>query len=527
MFFGRKKDKKSNTTEYENTDTKDAGQIKLPINLQDKLDILKPYKDRNFDMVVRPLEIKDKQRSTQAAVVYIDNITDKNVLHQDVLKPLSMLAAEDTTGYKNLIEYVYKNTLTAGDIVCADGIPELVHAVFDGFTVLMIDGYAEILIIKINNGHSRAIEEPLLDRSISGPREGFVESLAVNISLIRHKLRDPNLAVEKKVLGRRTRSNIAVLYIKDIASKDIVSEVFKRLDEIDVDGILSVGQLVQYFDDNPYSFFQLNRQTERVDIVVANLLEGRVAVMSDQSPLVAMYPTLFIETLQAAEDYYQKAQYGTFMRLLRILAFIISVSLPAFYISLISFRQELIPFDLIIPLIESRKDVPFPAVVEVLLLEFMVQIIIEAGLRMPGNLSQTVGIVAGIILGQAMIAAKLASPAAIILIAITTISTFVIPNICLSMATRLIRIFFLITSSVFGLYGFSFGWFLILTHLTSQESMGVPYFSPFAPTRYADLKDSFYRSNIWNFKNRPVSIPVQDRKRQGNNRKRGGTDKKR
>ncbi len=527
MVPRRKAEKKLNTTEHKNPDAKESEQVKLPKSLQDKLDILKPYKDKNFDMVIRPIEIKAKQMNRKAAVVYIESITDTNILHQDVLRPLNKLAAEDTAGYGSIIEYVYKNSLTAGNIVYTDGLSEMVHAVFEGYTVLMIDGYAEILIIKINNGHSRAIEEPILDRTISGPREGFVESLAINVSMIRHKLRDPNLAVKKKVLGRRTRSNIAVLYIEDIASKDIVSEVFKRLDEIDVDGILSAGQLAQYFEDNPHSFFQLYRQTERVDIVVANLLEGRVAVISDQSPLVVIYPTLFIETLQASEDYYQKAQHGTFMRLLRFLAFIMSVSLPAFYISLISYRQELIPFDLVIPLIESRKDVPFPAIIEVLLLEVMVQIIIEAGLRMPANLGQTIGIVAGIILGQAIISARLASPAAIILIAITTISTFAIPNICLSLATRLIRLFLLITSSIFGLYGFSLGWFLILTHLISQESMGVPYLSPLAPTRYADLKDSFFRSYNWDFKNRPVSIPVQDRKRQGNYKKEGKTDKNR
>lgn len=245
------------------------------------------------------------------------------------------------------------------------------------------------------------------------------------------------------------------------------------------------------------------------------LLEGRVAIMAEGTPWVLIVPTLFVSFLQASEDYYDRPMLTTVNRMARYLAFIMAVSLPALYISLLSFQPELIPYELFVILAQARSEVPFPVLVEVLIQEIIIQLVVETGLRLPTSIGQTVGVVAGIVLGQAAISANIASPAIIMVITITTISTFSLPNYSMVLATRLIRILFVLATAIFGLFGFSLGWFILLTHLISLESMGVPYFSPFGPVRFRDLKDAMLKGFIYWFKYRPQSIPVLDQKRQG------------
>lgn len=488
----------------------------LPPKLDEALEVLRPWLDKNGDVIQRLFKVKGNP-SIPAAALYIEGVIDSTVFNRDILYPLMMhgLEADNENRSDYLVNTILQTSVATGQISKAYNTDDVLHALFDGFVILLFDHIAEALVIDIRGGESRSIQEPLIDKSICGPREGFVENLVVNIALIRRKLRDPNLVVSRTTVGQRSRTDVAVIYIEDIANPAIVAELKKRIDKINIDANLSAGHINQFIEDNPYTVFPLSRIVERTDMVVADLTEGRVVVISNQSPLVLIYPALFVEMFQTAEDYYEKTIVGTFWRPFRFLAFFLAISLPALYIALLSFQPELIPLDLLISVARARAQVPYPVVFETIIQFTIIQFIIEAGLRLPTPLGQTIGVVAGIILGQAAIAAKLASPEVIIIIAITTIATFCIPNYCMAMAARVISLPLLILSSIFGLFGFSLGWLLIIAHLSGLTSAGVPYFSPFAPFRFSDLHDSIVRGFLWKFKNRPVSIPQQDRRRQG------------
>jgi spore germination protein KA len=494
----------------------------LPSALAQKMHLLKPYIEKNRDLMVRSFALGGVP-DHQAAAIFMEGIIDGQVLSEDVLKPL-MLKGLKQGGASELIDYISERALTVGGVQKLTTFSELVQGIFDGYTILIFDGVREALAVDIRDGERRGIEEPASERSTRGPREGFVESIVVNIALIRRRLRDPNLVAEKMVIGKRTRTELALLYIEDIAAPEVIDQLRERLSRIEIDGLLTCAQLDQLIEEYPSSIFPQHWTTERPDRVVSELLEGRIAIIVDGCPTALVAPTLFVAFLQAPEDYHDRTLVGSFNRSFRYLAFFLAISLPAIYIALLSFQPELLPFELMLSLAETRREVPFPVVVEMLLQEVIIQFIFESGVRLPSPLGQTVGVVGGIVLGQAAVSAKLASPAVIIVIAVTTISTFAMPTYSMALATRVLRIPLIILAAAFGSFGLSLGWLLILTHLIELESLGVPYFAPLAPMRFSDLKDTFFRTFFWKMNKRPVSYPVQDRRRQKNAGRRGSDD---
>jgi len=490
---------------------------KLGASLDSKKKILDPYVQKNRDIIFREITIKADPRR-RAAVVYLEGRVDKQVLYEEIFKSLMLESDAGTLqqGAANqIIDKISHTCLTIGEIKKVNLVQDMIHALFDGLTLVMVDGMPEVLAINITGGVQRTPDEPPVEKTLRGSREGFIEDLSVNISMIRRRLRDPNLVIEKTIVGRRTRTDVAILYIEDIADPEIVRNIRDKINRIDIDGIAAIGYIEQFLSDNHYSPFPQYKSSERPDKVVAELLEGRVAIMASGTPWVLIAPASFVSFLQASEDYYDRPMVANFNRLSRYLGYILAVSLPALYISLLSFQPELIPYELFVVLAQARSQVPFPVLVEVLIQEIIIQLVVETGLRLPSNIGQTVGVVAGIVLGQAAISANIASPAIIIVITITTIATFALSNYSMVLATRLIRILFILATVVFGLFGFSLGWFILITHLVSLESVGVPYFTPFGPVRFGDLQDTLFRGFIYRLKYRPQSIPVMDRQRQG------------
>lgn len=500
----------------QNSSTKKSSEeSKLPKEITKKKEILGSYIKKNSDIISRSF-ILNGDENYQALILYLDGIVDINILNRDILKPLMTSCIPEqlkSQGTQPLINQIWGTSLTVGQVKKIDTFQSLVQKLFDGNAVLIFDGVKEALGLDIRGGEYRAIEEPATEKTLRGSREGFTENLITCIALIRRKLRDPKLVVEKQVVGKRTRTDVAIIYIEDIADPRIVAEVKKRINLIDIDGAMETGYLEQMIEDNPYSPFPQMQGTERPDKIVGNLLEGRIAILANGSPFALIVPSLFIQFLQASEDYYERAYVGSVYRLLRTMAFFLAISLPAIYVAVLSFQQELIPLDLIIPLAENRKQVPFPVAVEAFLLELIIQVVIETGLRLPTAIGQTVGVVGGIVLGQTAVTANLASPAIIIIVALTTICTFAMASYGLAAAIRVIGLPLFFLSAAFGVFGFSLGWLLILAHLVSLESMGVPYFAPIAPMRFTDLKDTFIRVFAFWMKKRPVSIPGQDKKR--------------
>lgn len=498
----------------------------LPAALAQKMEYLQPFIAQNDDLYAVDFRFASApdglgERTGQGKIIYLDGVVDDTMLDEYVLKPLRSFLWKESPADMSGEEYM--------DMICSRCIhvakykvvqteDELLHEIFDGMTVVLFEGVQAGLSLDIHGGMVRSIDEPPTEKAISGPREGFVENFDINISLIRRRLRDPNLVVKKTRIGRRTHTGVALLYLQDVADPDLVEKIQRRLDAIDIDGIVSTDYIAQLLESAPWSFFPQYRMTERSDKAVAGLLEGRIALVIAGTPQVMFVPSLFLEFMQAPEDYYERSLVGSYVRLIRLAAFVIALSFPALYVALSSFHPELIPFRFLVPIAEARSQVPFPVLFEMLLQEFILQLVIEAGLRLPGSIGQTVGVVAGIVLGQAAISANIASPVVIIVIAITTISTFSLPSQALVQATRILRLPLLLFTGAFGLFGFSLGWLLILSHLTALQNFGVPYLAPWVPGYWRDWKDEFIRAFLWKMNRRPESIPGQQKWRQGRTR---------
>lgn len=506
------------TADARDRSIKNIPDTKLPVALSEKMQLLKPYIEKNHDIITHSFYLEGNPR-LEAVAVYINQVIDIEILNLHILKPLMLNCDREdllTSGSHTLIETIYKTSITASRIAKIANLSSLVQTIFDGITILMFDGLDDVLAIDIHGGKSRNIDVPPAEQTMRGSREGFIERVDVNIALIRRRLRDPNLVVEKTLVGRRTRTEVAILYIDDIADPQIVQKVKDRINQMDIDGIVASGYVEQFIEDDPSSLFPQVYSSERPDKLVPYLLEGRVVIIVDNTPLALAVPALFVQFLQAPEDYYERTLFSSYIRLMRYVAWIVAVSLPASYIALLSYQPELLPYDLLISFSKARVAVPFPVVVEALIMEIIIQLVIEAGLRLPQQIGQTVGVVSGIILGQAAITAKLASPIVILIISVSVICTYALPASSLVLSTRIIRLPMMMLAASFGLFGLSFGAIIFLTHLVSLESMGVPYFSPLAPTRFSDLKDTFIRTFMWKMNKRPVSIPSHNPQRQGN-----------
>lgn len=486
----------------------------MPLGLKEKNEVLSPYLEKNEDINQRDFTL-GLELKIPARAIFLNQIVDQEAFQRHVLEPLMKyppIAQEGLT--TALIDMLANTGPSVGQVKTGTNLNEIIYAIFDGLLVVLVDGCREALVIDIHGGQFRTIDEPPGERTTRGPREGFIENLDVNISMIRRRLRDPNLVVRKSVVGKRTRTPIAILYIEDIASPDIVNNLRQRIDAIDVDGILASGYIEQFLEKSPWSFFPQIWTSERPDRLAAKLLEGRVMVIVHGTPLAFTVPTLAMEFFQASEDYYERTIYGSFARFMRFVAFFLAVSLPSIYIALFSFQPELVPFKLLLPVAQARSQVPFPVLIETLIQEFIIQLTIESGLRLPGAIGQTVGVVAGIILGQAAIAAKLASPAVIIVISVTTIATFVMPSSGMLLASRILRLPLLLICGAFGIYGFSLAWLFIVIHVCALEDFKAPYYAPFAPIRWQDLKDSAIRVPLWMMNKRPISYPQTNSVRQ-------------
>lgn len=471
----------------------------------------------NGDIVFRELSI-GSSGGMNAVLVYMYGSIDKNTLNTNVIRPL--MTFRDNTGNNSdehiTIKSMMESCISVGTIKAVKDRNLAKEEIFEGRVVILIDSLEQIIVLEVAGTKSRQVSEPENEKALRGSKEGFIEDIWNNIALIRRTLPDPALKVEVSKVGRRTKTNLAVIYIDNLADEKLVREVKKRIKKIDVDGVLANGYIEAFIEDSPFSPFPQTQGTEKPDKVAAALLEGRIAVALDRTALVLMVPAQLVQFFQAPEDYNDRFLIGTYIRILRGIAFLVTTSAAPAYIALNSFHPELIPIELLLNIAEMRKQVPFPPFVEALVMEFVIESLREAGLRLPAAVATTLGVVGGIILGDAAVRSNLASPPMIIVVTITIICNFIIPNYSMSLVIRLIRLFLILLAAAFGAFGITLGWLAIIIHLCRLESFGVPYFAPLGPVRFKDLKDLYIRVPIWAMKERPESIPVKDRKRMGN-----------
>ena len=482
---------------------------KLSVNL----DTIRQKLGNSLDLVIREFNVGD----TRAALVCLDGLVDTNRIDNRILQPLIIHArtAEPTPiKRKNeLFNFIKDNTITALEYKEVHSLDDLLNKVFSGYTALIIDGLTIALLIETIGFEARDVKEPDTEAVVRGPREGFTERLQTNISLLRRKIKSPDLRLDKITLGKVTQTDICIVYIQNIANHKIVEEVKKRLERIEIDGILESGYIEAFIEDAPFSIFATVGNTEKPDIAAAKLLEGRVAIIVDGTPMVLTMPYLFIETIQASEDYYSRWLSGTAMRWLRIIGIIFTTQLPALYVATLAFNPEVLPTILLITIAATREGVPLPAVAEMLFLGGIFEILREAGVRLPRPVGQAVSIVGALVIGEAAINSGLVSAPAVMITVTAGIASFTVP--AQSITYIFIRIFLLIFASILGFFGLFLGTVIMLTHMVSLRSFGIPYLSPLAPSNYGSWKDLFIRAPLWTMFNRPNVINWQNRKRIG------------
>jgi spore germination protein KA len=363
------------------------------------------------------------------------------------------------------------------------------------------------------------VEEPQSQTVIRGPKEGFTENIRTNTALIRRKIKSPDLWIINRKIGRQTQTDVSVMYLHGIADEKIVNEILQRLDRIDTDSILESGYIEEFIQDRTFTPFPTITNTERPDAVAGAVLEGKVAILVDGTPFVLIAPITIFKLFQSSEDYYQKHDIATFLRLLRMVSFVISMLLPSLYIAITTFHQQMLPTLLLISLAAQREGVPFPALVEAFAMEITFEVLREAGVRMPRAIGSAISIVGALVLGQAAVQAGLVSAAMVIIVSFTAIASFVAPSISISNSARLLRFGFMILAATLGLFGIIAGMIAVLIHLSGLRSFGIPYLVPVAPFIPSDQKDTLIRVPWWAMKRRPRLINTQNVTRQSKNLK--------
>lgn len=470
------------------------------------------------DVVYRDFKVGVKQNFS-LCIVYVDGLINKESVSDFVLESLMEGARglEPTPkGVKdNLIELITKGNISITEIEEVSTIEETIDAILSGETALFIDKYDKAIILSSRGWPTRSINESQSETVVRGPRDAFTETLKVNITLIRRRIKDPNLKVKMVKIGRRSKTDVAVMYIEDIVNDGILGEVFTRLGKVDVDAIVESAILEEHIQDDYYSPFPQIENTERPDSVAASLYEGRIALVVDNTPSVLVVPATIGTIMQSSEDYYTRWVVAGITRIIRYIAAAVAVLAPGLYIAVTSFHPGLLPTRLAFYVAGTRVNVPFPAVIEAFLMEITIEFLREAGTRISGPIGTTIGIVGGLIIGQAAVEAGIVSPLMIIIVAVTTVASFTIPSYEFAAALRFYRFFVMVLASILGLYGIMLGIILMLTHLADLNSFGIPFTSPFSGLglNTGDLKDVLARVPMSRMRYRPTFTYPKDKKR--------------
>lgn len=494
--------------------TNDFSNIKLVTSLNENIKIIKNIFTNDTTIVYRELSV-GKLAKTKCMLIYIDGMANTQLINENIIKPI-LLSDRSYNSNSEIIDVLIQEVLLTGNNKKSVAVDDIISGIIYGKTMLFIDGFAEVIIIDTIGWETRKISEPQAETIVRGPREGFTESMSLNLTLIRRRVINPNLKFIFMKIGKQTKTQICVCYIEGIAKKPILEELIKRLNGIDIDGILDTGYIEELIKDAPYSPFRTIINTERPDVVTGKLLEGRFAVMCDGSPIVLTLPSIFVEVFQSNEDYYDNFLYSSFVRLLRWSCFFISTSTSAIYVALVTFHQELIPTPLLISIYSARKGTPFPSIVEAMGMMIIFEILKEAGLRMPKQVGGAISIVGALVLGDAAVSARLVSAPILIITAITGIASIMLPQV---LGLVEIRIIFLLLSSFLGLYGYIFGVMGLVLHMMSIRSFGIPYMLNVPSFSTQDIKDTALRGPWWNMYLRPKMFS-KNNKRMKKKRKR-------
>lgn len=501
----------------------DIGEIKVSKSLDKNFKMIKDMLEDCDDVLFREIKM-GIDGNYRAVVISIDGMADENVVNEHILKNLmveSRIAPPDIGVLKRQASDVVRDkTLSAAEMKEVETIEQAVIDILTGDTVIILDDYDKIIVIGTKGWEIRDVAAPETENVIRGPRQGFVETLRVNTALIRRRIRDHKFKIKGYKVGRRSKSDVCVLYVEDLVNEDLLEELDKRLKSIDIDVVVDSGYIEQLIEDSWNSPFPQVQHTERPDVVTAELYEGKAAIVVDNSPFVLLVPSGFNAMMQSAEDYYERWGIATFIRILRYFALLIALYMPALYIAVTTYHPQMLPAKLLVSIAANRTGVPFPAVMEAVIMVITLEILREAGVRLPGAIGQTIGIVGAVIIGQAAVDAGIVGPIMIIIVSITAIASFTTPSYNLAIAIRLLRLVLIVAAGILGLYGVTLVTIVVLVHLCGLKSFGMPYLTPYTSyiKKASDLKDTFIKVPLSNMHDRETIVKESERKRMRDHR---------
>jgi spore germination protein BA len=482
--------------------------LQIDSDLQHNVETLKKKLGQNDDIIFYTFSFGDSRQ--KACLLYIDGLTENKLLAQHVISPLQK---ETLTQKEGLIEdlsayfFGYRHSVVSS-------INEIQQLVFSGQAILLADGYDGGLAFDTKTIMSRNLEEPTSEVLERGPKIGFIEKLRTNTALLRERTSDPNLVIKEMTIGKRTKKKVAVAYIQDIAPDYVVKEVFKRLKSIMTDDVPESGSLEQLIEDEPFSVFPTILSTERPDRVESSLLEGRVSILVDGTPFALIVPATVDEFIHSPDDYNQRWIPMSLIRLIRYTSILITIYLPGLYISLVTYHTGLLPTRMAISIAGSRLNVPFPPFVEAFNMIFTIELIREAGLRLPKPIGQTIGFVGGVVIGQVAVQGQIVSALMVIVVSITALASFTVPSYAYNFPLRIIRIAAMLSAAVLGMYGVIMVFLLVIGHLMRLKSFGQDYIIPIMAQPGQDLKDTVIRVPTIFLKRRPTRKGTKDKIRQ-------------
>lgn len=498
------------------TGSRKQARVRLNRDLMENMVKVRALSQNSTDLLERQIEVS----GVPVAILMCEGMVNLQLFTQILVRPLTELSLENADG-EAVARWVSRETVLSGDQKEFFTYDELFSFLMAGFVVLLIDGVDRGIACGMQGYSFRSVSEPSTEMNITGSREGFVEPIRVNQTMIRRRLRSPSLKFEMYPIGEKSRTDICLVYLTDTADPRMVEEVKRRLGKLSSDILLSQGYLRPYLEGQPLSPFSSVGTTERPDTLCAKINEGRIGILVDGTPFALVVPYLFEEHFQSMDDYSYRPYYGSFIRLLKYFAFLLSIFLPGGYVAITSFSPEMLPDTLLFNIAASEQQTPFSMMTEALVIHLIYEIMREAGLRLPRPVGHAVSIIGALVIGDAAVKAGIIGSSMVMVVALTALSSFVVPS--LYEPAAVLKFVFILVGGTWGLFGISVGFVLLLTNLCSLESLGVPVMAPLSPCAPADLRDGLWRTGwkkLGSFRLRIQDLPGSGWKQQ----KQGGKE---
>lgn len=460
------------------------------------------------DIIKRDLFLNENK---QAIAIYVDGLVDLDLIQNNFI---NIILNADLA---RLTDKGYFQSLPIGKITYYSDINIILKEILAGGTIIFIDGLNFAIGCKFSKVEKRRLTEPETEKNVRGAHTGFIEDINTNVSLLRGRIKNTTLKFKEINIGTSTNQKVLIAYVQGIANEDNLNKLHSKIQSINFDGFIGIGYIEQFITDFPMSPFPQHQMTERIDKAVSALLEGKFVILLDGTPVVLMAPVTYYSFFRAPDDFNAHWIIGSFFGLLRELGMILAVYLPALYIAIVSFHYYMIPLDLLLQLARSRVKIPFPPIVEALIMEITIELLREAAIRLPSYIGTTIGVVGGLVIGEAAVSAGIVGELLLIVVAVTAIASYVIPSNDMALAVRITRFGLILLAAMFGIIGFVVGAALLVIHLLKLESLGQPYLQPLFPLKRDGLKDVFIRLPLKYHRTRPNAPDPVDKKRGKNN----------